>query len=162
MVTGNHKPLCNPISLPAGKRDTDVGIVNPLPQWLFSRYACSGLSVLFDAKVLSVWPIKIGPGIFNFGQGLGHCLRYGQWIRIGHSKVIVNRPQNRKNAQILKFWGLQKWYFRHPKRKSGTTFINQIPPRDQGKITSGSHFCHSKVFFWPFHLFCIFCPVFRV
>ena len=31
-----------------------------------------------------------------------------------------------------------------------------------GKITLGTHFRHSKVFFWPFYLFCIFLSRFKV
>ena len=50
-------------------------------------------------------------------------------------------------ARYLQFGGDQKWHFRSPKRKSETTFINQIPPLNLGKITSGTHFRHSKVFF---------------
>ena len=32
------------------------------------------------------------------------------------------------HAQVLPFGGYQKWYFRYPKRKSETTFRDQIPP----------------------------------
>ena len=56
----------------------------------------------------------------------------------------------------MRFWGYQKWHIRSPKRKSETTFIDQIPPLNLGKITLGTHFCHSKVVFWPFYTFCTF------
>ena len=59
-------------------------------------------------------------------------------------------------AQNMRFRGYQKWHFRSPKRKSETTFINQIPPLNLRKITPGTHFRHWKVFFWPFYLFSIF------
>ena len=47
------------------------------------------------------------------------------------------------------------------KRKSETSFINQIPPLNLGKITLGTHFCHSKVVFRPFYLFCTFLSRFQ-
>ena len=62
---------------------------------------------------------------------------------------------------VARFRGCQKWHFQSPKRKSETTFIDQLPPLNLKKITSGMHFRNSKVFFWPFYLFGIFWSVKR-
>ena len=56
-------------------------------------------------------------------------------FRFGDRKCHFWSPPNRKYCTIFAIWGGQKWHFQSPKRKSETTFIDQIPPLNLGKIT---------------------------
>ena len=54
------------------------------------------------------------------------------------------------------FLGVLKMELPVPESKIRKHFSIQITPQNLGKMTSGMHFGHSKVVFWPFYTFCTF------
>ena len=107
-------------------------------------------------KTTFKWPKRVPKVIFPRFWGVIWSIKVVSDFRFGDQKCLFRYPQNRTNCPILRFWGYQKWHFRCPKRKSETTFIDQITPLNLEKNTLGTHFGHLKVVFWPFWLFCTF------
>ena len=91
-------------------------------------------------------------------------------VNIKWSRIFVSRtgssifwyPQNCKYCAKYVILGVLEMALPVPETKIWDHFYRPNTPPKPRKNTSGSHFCQSIVFFWPFLLFCIFCLVFRV
>ena len=112
-------------------------------------------------KTTFKWPKRIPKVFFSRFRGVIWSIKVVSDFRFRHRKYHFWYPHNRKIGQFLRFWGYEKWHLWCPKRKSETTFIDQITPLNLGKITSGTHFRTLKVGFWPFHYFGIFLSRFQ-
>ena len=102
------------------------------------------------------WPKCIRRVIFPRFWG-GICIE--KCFRIfdsGTRSTIFGTPEKRKLPQKwvgFSFSGVPKMVLPVPESKIRKHFSIQIPPQNLGKMTSGRHFGHSKVVFWPFYTF---------
>ena len=102
------------------------------------------------------WPKYIPEVIFPRFWG-GICIE--KCFRIfdsGTGSTIFGTPEKLKPTHFwgsLRFSGVPKMVLLVPESKIRKHFSIQIPPQNLGKMTSGRHFGHSKVVFWPFYTF---------
>ena len=97
--------------------------------------------------------------IFSMFWGVDCNEKCFQIFDSGTRSSIFSTPKKLPTPQKwggFSFLGILKMVLRVPESKIRKHFSIQITPQNLGKMTSGMHFGHSKVVFWPFYTFCKF------